>query len=74
MRDIVGHLGGWEDVAAEEAAALFRPLYLLTVADTGFVGLFKPQILDKFPGRGKRWLLLGHLLFGLFLFVIEVFF
>jgi hypothetical protein len=30
-RDIVGHFGGREDVAAEEAATLFRPLYLLTV-------------------------------------------
>lgn len=31
MRDIVGNLGGWEDAASEEAAALLRPLYLLTV-------------------------------------------
>lgn len=40
-RDIVGHFGGREDVAAEEAATLFRPIYLFTVAETGFVGLFK---------------------------------
>ena len=30
-RDVVSHLVGWEDAAAEEAAALLRPLYLLLV-------------------------------------------
>ena len=69
-RGIIGHLGGREDAAAEETSALLRPLYLLTVAETGFVGLFKPQILDKFLGREKRWLLLGLPLLWLFLFVI----
>ena len=40
-RGIVGHLGGREDAAAEETAALLRPLYLLTVTEAGFVGLFE---------------------------------
>ncbi len=40
-RGIVGHLCGREDAAAEEATALLRPLYLITVAETGFVDLFE---------------------------------
>ena len=47
-RGIVGHLGSRDDAAAEEATALLRPLYLLAVTEAGFVGQFKPQVLDKF--------------------------